>query len=80
MDEEGYVNDVDNFKKLDTGTTTTDMNTRGTGQMVTFSDIGSADAKMTNEDNKSYAEALRMNLGTVVFNNENEIANETLIK
>ena len=80
VDEEGYVNDVDDFKKAGTGTTTTDVDTRGTGQTETFADIGSADAKMTNDDNKSYAEALRTNLGTVAFNNENKMANETLIK
>ena len=80
MDEEGYVNDVDDFKKAGTGTTTTDVDTRGTGQTVTFADIGSADPIMTNDGNKSYTEALRANLGTVVFNDVNKIANETLIK
>ena len=46
---------------------------------MTFA-IGSADPIMTNDDNKSYAEALRTNLGTAVINNVNEMANETLIK
>ena len=80
VDEEGYVNDVNNIKNVDTGTMATDVGTRGTGQTVTFADIGSANPIMTNDDNKSYAEALRTNLGTVVFKYVNEIANETLIK
>ena len=80
VDEKGYVNDINNINNVDTGTMATDVGTRGTGQTVTFADIGSADPKMTNDGNKSYAEALRTNLGTAVFNDVNDIANETLIK
>ena len=80
VDEEGYANGVNNIKNVDTGTMATDVVTRGTGQTVTFADIGSAYPIMTDDGNKSYAESLRTNLGTAVINNVNEMANETLIK